>query len=271
MQDIDLYKSRIFEVFDAVGVSKSDDWFNWSVSDLNQAHKFVFPKFVEVPEVFKIFGKDLRASGKLRLPFDRVILEFPVQEADGCVGLFLFCSQGSTEIDWTSWGVDDPTPFVVRICPMKRIATSTGHIWKDEPAIYLGTGEPRQPPLCVFPTDYDKAGNNAAGAWIHTCTTALATLASDIFAKREIIPPNNIQKLRAKRNKAPLFRFSIVELNGSLQKNPPLGGTHSSPALHWRRGHLRRLSNKIVPVSPCLVGSIKDGLVDKGYVLGANQ
>jgi hypothetical protein len=36
------------------------------------------------------------------------------------------------------------------------------------------------------------------------------------------------------------------------------GGTHASPRLHWRRGHVRRLANgKITNVRPTLVGVMK--------------
>jgi hypothetical protein len=46
-------------------------------------------------------------------------------------------------------------------------------------------------------------------------------------------------------------------------------GVHSSPRLHWRRGHFRKLaSGKTVHVRPCLVGDVSKGRIDReGYLV----
>jgi hypothetical protein len=45
-------------------------------------------------------------------------------------------------------------------------------------------------------------------------------------------------------------------------------GTHASPRLHWRRGHIRHLaSGAVAIISPCLVGSAEQGVVKHDYAV----
>ena len=48
-------------------------------------------------------------------------------------------------------------------------------------------------------------------------------------------------------------------------KGEPLGGTHSSPRAHDRRGHWRTIKTKKVWVKPCRVGDPSDGTVFHDY------
>lgn len=63
--------------------------------------------------------------------------------------------------------------------------------------------------------------------------------------------------------------YHICEINPFGDEPAPrvtLGGTHASPALHERRGHLRALaSGKIVPVRPAWVGDPNRGAILKDY------
>ena len=46
------------------------------------------------------------------------------------------------------------------------------------------------------------------------------------------------------------------------------GGNHASPRMHLRRGHLRRLPNKVVWVKEAMVNAKSQiGVVDKDYCL----
>jgi hypothetical protein len=70
------------------------------------------------------------------------------------------------------------------------------------------------------------------------------------------------------QGKTPSYDWHTVVIEAVQPKGKPQGGTHASPRLHDRRGHLRRLrSGKNVWVKPCKVGDPTKGIVWKDYVL----
>lgn len=77
----------------------------------------------------------------------------------------------------------------------------------------------------------------------------------------------NRRKIAA--GKSPTYDWHTVTIEPAEAKRPHQGGTHASPRLHDRRGHLRRLrSGKNVWVSPCKVGDPTKGVVFKDYQIG---
>lgn len=73
------------------------------------------------------------------------------------------------------------------------------------------------------------------------------------------------KRLQAK-GKAPLFSWHTVKIEPPKPKQEHRGGTHSTPRLHDRRGHLRRLVNgKTCWVRACKVGDASKGVVFKDY------
>lgn len=74
--------------------------------------------------------------------------------------------------------------------------------------------------------------------------------------------PKRLNEKRAKKGKPPIGEIKEIRINYGGKRymidGREEGGTHASPRLHWRRGHVRRLaSGKITNVRPTLVGSIK--------------
>jgi hypothetical protein len=74
---------------------------------------------------------------------------------------------------------------------------------------------------------------------------------------------------RSKQNKEPLSTYRILDLS-MLDRERVVRdlskGTHASPALHDRRGHMRKLkTGKTVWVKPCRVGKEENGIVTKSY------
>lgn len=73
------------------------------------------------------------------------------------------------------------------------------------------------------------------------------------------------KRLQAK-GKAPLFSWHTVKIEPPKPKQEHRGGTHATPRLHDRRGHLRRLKNgKTCWVRACKVGDASKGVVFKDY------
>ncbi len=79
--------------------------------------------------------------------------------------------------------------------------------------------------------------------------------------------PTALNKKRTKAGKFPMLEYKTLVLKLDTQSaiGQSLGGTHASPRLHLRRGHVRHLeSGKRVWVRECVVGSAH-GIVLKDY------
>lgn len=74
-----------------------------------------------------------------------------------------------------------------------------------------------------------------------------------------------LNKSRAKKGKRPLPDVRYVDVPRRQVGGGGAGGSHASPRMHWRRGHFRHLNDRVVPVSPCLVGVAENGVVKQVY------
>lgn len=97
----------------------------------------------------------------------------------------------------------------------------------------------------------------------------VAMLASKEVVSERIAPPEKVNKARARKGRPKIndvydVRISLAASSASASQ----GGTHASPRMHWRRGHYRRLGDKLVPVAPCLVNASEaaENLNPKDYV-----
>ncbi len=89
----------------------------------------------------------------------------------------------------------------------------------------------------------------------------------------ETLPaPEKLNKKRAKKDRVPLFEYKILDIVVEVMqadkaaKKPHQGGTHASPRMHKRRGHVRRLrSGRATWVRDTIVGKPGTGAVEKEY------
>lgn len=96
----------------------------------------------------------------------------------------------------------------------------------------------------------------------------LAALSCSNSATAESLPPNPaLNTKRRKAGKTPFFTYKILTISGNSGQSLEAagGGTHGSPRVHLRRGHIRRLPEKTVWVNACVVGDKSKGLVQKDY------
>jgi hypothetical protein len=79
------------------------------------------------------------------------------------------------------------------------------------------------------------------------------------------------RRLAEPHHRIPLFSFRTLHIktNRSIAVNGQGGPERAGPRLHFRRGHIRRLPDKLVWVQPCMVGSLKNGMVMKDYEVSA--
>lgn len=81
-----------------------------------------------------------------------------------------------------------------------------------------------------------------------------------------VVKPTFTNKRKIAQGKKPLYDWTTVSIEPRSVRNEPQGGTHASPRLHDRRGHLRRLkSGKNVWVKACKVGKAELGTVFHDY------
>lgn len=81
-------------------------------------------------------------------------------------------------------------------------------------------------------------------------------------------PSPSLAKARARRGKQPLFSTWTLEFNipGNRVEKNSSSGTHASPRVHLRRGHIREYRQGMFTwVQPCAVGAKENGMIHKDY------
>jgi hypothetical protein len=106
----------------------------------------------------------------------------------------------------------------------------------------------------------DKDECTLAPSLVSDMTALVALLHADGVSLRSKPAPQRLNKMRVAKGKFPIGPMSDVFINvGGTQyaTSGAIVGSHASPRMHWRRGHVRRLQDgKITNVKPCLVGSV---------------
>jgi hypothetical protein len=99
----------------------------------------------------------------------------------------------------------------------------------------------------------------------------MVALAVD-HGKYETLPaPAKLNKKRAKKNRVPLYEYKVLDIVADVlgpkpASKPHQGGTHASPRMHKRRGHIRRLrSGRTTWIRNMIVGKPTAGTVEKEY------
>ncbi len=89
---------------------------------------------------------------------------------------------------------------------------------------------------------------------IGTIIGAMMLLNTKYAHKKENLIDERLNNRRRKNGKPPLHGYTTITLGGERNKN--IGdktGTHARPKPHWRRGHIRRLHDRVTKVMPCIV------------------
>lgn len=111
--------------------------------------------------------------------------------------------------------------------------------------------------------------SNSAASLILTLQALKVMNCSNIIIK-DHKPGKFINQKRKKKSKIPLLSYKTLHIDTGQKvvSRKAAKGTHASPRVHLRRGHIRRLaSGKTVWVQPCVVGNKDQGAVIKDYSL----
>lgn len=194
-------------------------------------------------------AKDYVSS--IRLPYDVIALEISLDHADLVIvvteanedriafsGIFKERGLGAVWQEYGATGVLYPD-------------LTNGYLIDESPTEKFGV----------------KELNIALGGMAYCILSFLAALQCSNVSISEQSAPKFINKRREKKGKLPLFSYKILTIdnNNKSKSNGTGKGTHASPRVHLRRGHIRRLADKTVWVSPCVVGDKSKGVIHKDY------
>lgn len=137
---------------------------------------------------------------------------------------------------------------------------------------------PREMPALVYILDGDQVRYGAVdeGATIEyeeaqmilaVVATWYRSLSQRCEAYQPVVRQTFTNRRKIAQGKTPTYDWTTVVIEPKASRvSDRLGGTHASPRLHDRRGHLRRLrSGKNVWVRPCKVGRAELGAVFHDY------
>ena len=94
----------------------------------------------------------------------------------------------------------------------------------------------------------------------------MAALSCSNIQTAEIPAPDRLNLKRTRSGKQPFFSYRVLLIGEPSSHGKPAGGSHASPRVHLRRGHIRRLPNKRIWVNSSIVGNKALGLVEKSYL-----
>jgi hypothetical protein len=227
------------------------------VPELMAAHKFDITAMAK--PISEMGNIPLTGDGGLIFPFDRCYIEFEyTNRSETQKGVMALLMQGSTETN-----------------------TFSGHV-------FMKTGQWADIGFSVAITDggYGVDSVDPEHMNLHSAGAAVKWLESILMDNvvpfvrvsfmllrangcgQDVEPaPERLNKKRAMSGACPIFEHRVIRIAPSRHAaTEQHGGTHASPAQHWRRGHVRTMrSGKQVNVRPCLVGNLASGFVSHDY------
>ena len=123
-----------------------------------------------------------------------------------------------------------------------------------------------------FCTEWAGNGEYAIESDLTILVQFLAALSCSNSATADAPDPNpSLNAKRKSSGKTPFFSYKTLTISASEShaKGSGNGGAHSSPRVHLRRGHIRRLTDRTVWVNSCVVGDKSKGMVVKDYQVTA--
>lgn len=229
---------------------------------LKRAHKFEarYGGLIDSEDLHQTAVEFFR-SGALRMPFAECYFEFAnaVQDSPRSILAAILVDSGPARLE--------AHPF----------------LWREKEGRWVDYGttmysdKMRQPQEGIL-TPFDFAhypdgfesfiAQNSLRALQYSISLALFMSTKHATAERVAGPSPAAAKKREDAGRAALFEHHVVTIAPADRIRADLGGTHASPRLHWRRGHLRNLqSGRPVAVKPALVGLADKGFVSKDYAV----
>ncbi|WP_222424094.1 hypothetical protein, partial [Desulfamplus magnetovallimortis] len=113
---------------------------------------------------------------------------------------------------------------------------------------------------------YDDLGGRLAHC-AHVISSACIVMSCNNVVQIEN-KPSKLQKMRTCNKRKNLFSTWTLHIKTERKEYEPRGGTHASPRVHLRRGHVRQFKpGQFTWVQPCLVRGQGQGMIHKDYAL----
>ena len=179
-------------------------------------------------------------AGEWRLPYPRSVFEFRCR-VDGEAHALIVLVGGGTEGETSGVAVEEWGAALMCI--------ETAGVWA----------------MTAQPAGFHGRLTDITWSQIRAACIALD---ADVVKREAVHASVALNKARTKRGRAPLSDYHILRLaHRYVTRGEPLGGTHATPRLHFRRGHWRHLPSAKTWVRWCLVGDPDLGFVNKEYRL----
>lgn len=204
---------------------------------------------------------DMMRDGVLRFPFDEQVFELEVIDDGKLSYAVVVVAQRDDLIRLQSFGWHNGT--WVWHCGGAEIVPSMSK------PMAMAARLACHPSITDADHEYFKTMFTYLGQWL---VGVLVALKCDVVDENLRAAPRSLNKSREMKGKSPLFEHKILTLKPgvSVRDVAPAGGTHSSPRLHWRRGHVRRVgADRVTWIKPHLVGNSHLGVVTKDYEMHA--
>lgn len=116
--------------------------------------------------------------------------------------------------------------------------------------------------------DLLRKGANLYSHEIIVIAELMAALSCKNVFTTDVMAPKSINKARSKKGKQPFYSYKILTIDTVTGRTCGVQtGTHASPRVHLRRGHIRRLPKGNIWVNAAVVGDKSKGIVNKDYKL----
>lgn len=259
--------------------------------EIEKSHKFAFdplPIPLDIMGGAKQYIRQLMAAEIFPLPFDLCTFEFGPKifgksgdDIFDCRFIVLVW-RALDNVDSSKWAI-----FFKLFCETEETALSPGLVGQIFTRDFEPTGEKQNFEIVSIDNterDYIKRNGGVITAklqgWYEYMNVAfsyllivLGLISTNGGVLIEDVPSRKyLNGKRAKKGKPPLdYEYKTVRIDPSLVRLPGVvspGGSHASPKMHWRRGHIRFLPNgKKTAVKPCIVGDPSKGTIIHDYLV----
>lgn len=118
-------------------------------------------------------------------------------------------------------------------------------------------------------SDRTDANKERLGAWAGVCAGSTARFVRVLncvnVKTNEVSAPVFLNRKRARKDKPLVYAYKTLVLKPTSSRRAALCGTHDSPAIHLRRGHIKHRRAGDFWWEPHVVGNRKRGIVMKDY------
>jgi hypothetical protein len=198
---------------------------------------------------FNLSASDMTIMGLFCLPYPHTYIETVIRSQVGMMSGKVLPDVYDIPIAICVWEID-VNSFRFQIFNKLPLSATMGlpshsNQWRGKKYVGTATYNPRTNDYGISVDIYDSSINETNAemfclkSWliVEKVIVLLATEGIDVVKES---PPIALNKKRAKNGKKPFRDYHVLKATQELEReHRDLGGTHASPRIHFRRGHIR--------------------------------